>query len=52
MHDPKQDPGYGVHYVVEPTPGRHTVGSWGTYETLQVMDEGELGAGGAAAPTR
>jgi len=36
MHDPKQDPGYGVHYVVEPTPGRHTVGSWGTYETLRL----------------
>ena len=27
MHDPKSDPGYGVHYIVEPTPGRHTVGS-------------------------
>lgn len=36
MHDPKQDSGYGVHYVVEPTPGRHTVGSWGTYETLRL----------------
>jgi aldehyde:ferredoxin oxidoreductase len=36
MHDPKQDPGYGVHYLVEPTPGRHTVGSWGTYETLRL----------------
>jgi aldehyde:ferredoxin oxidoreductase len=36
MHDPRQDPGYGVHYVVEPTPGRHTVGSWGTYETLRL----------------
>ena len=36
MHDPKQDPGFGVHYVVEPTPGRHTVGSWSTYETLRL----------------
>ena len=36
MHDPKQDPGYGVHYIAEPTPGRHTVGSWGTYETLRL----------------
>ena len=36
MHDPKSDPGYGVHYIVEPTPGRHTVGSYGTYETLRL----------------
>lgn len=36
MHDPKLDPGYGLHYVVEPTPGRHTIGSWGTYEILQL----------------
>jgi aldehyde:ferredoxin oxidoreductase len=27
MHDPKQDPLYGLHYTVEPTPGRHTIGS-------------------------
>jgi aldehyde:ferredoxin oxidoreductase len=26
MHDPRNDPGYGVHYSVDPTPGRHTVG--------------------------
>jgi len=27
MHDPKQDPLYGLHFTVEPTPGRHTIGS-------------------------
>jgi aldehyde:ferredoxin oxidoreductase len=27
MHDPRLDPIYGLHYVVEPTPGRHTIGS-------------------------
>jgi aldehyde:ferredoxin oxidoreductase len=24
MHDPKYDPSYGVAYLVDPTPGRHT----------------------------
>jgi aldehyde:ferredoxin oxidoreductase len=32
MHDPRNDPGYGVHYSVEPTPGRHTIGAWQYYE--------------------
>lgn len=36
MHDPKQDPGYGVHYSGEPTPGRHTIGSAMTYEGLRL----------------
>jgi len=36
MHDPKFDPGYGLHYIVEPTPGRHTVGSGVVYETLRL----------------
>ena len=36
MHDPKYDPGYGLHYVVEPTPGRHTIGSGVVYETLRL----------------
>ncbi len=36
MHDPKFDPGYGLHYVVEPTPGRHTIGSGVVYETLRL----------------
>ena len=32
MHDPRNDPGYGVHYSVDPTPGRHTVGCQQYYE--------------------
>ena len=32
MHDPRNDPGYGVHYSVDPTPGRHTVGAQQYYE--------------------
>ncbi len=27
MHDPRFDPQFGVHYSVDPTPGRHTIGS-------------------------
>ncbi|HQQ66760.1 MAG TPA: aldehyde ferredoxin oxidoreductase family protein [Thermotogota bacterium] len=30
-HDGRRDPGYAVHYSVEPTPGRHTVGSFQYY---------------------
>jgi aldehyde:ferredoxin oxidoreductase len=32
MHDPRNDPGYGVHYSVDPAPGRHTNGSQQYYE--------------------
>jgi aldehyde:ferredoxin oxidoreductase len=32
MHDPRNDPGYGVHSSVDPTPGRHTVGCQQYYE--------------------
>lgn len=28
MHDARFDPGYGLHYEVEPTPGRHTIGAY------------------------
>jgi aldehyde:ferredoxin oxidoreductase len=31
MHDPRMDPGYGLHYSVEPMPGRHTAGSQNFY---------------------
>ncbi len=27
MHDGRGDPGFALHYAVEPTPGRHTIGS-------------------------
>ena len=36
MHDSRNDPGYGVHYAVEPAPGRHTVGAQMHYEMFQL----------------
>ena len=36
MHDSRQDPGFGVHYSVEPTPGRHTIGAQLYYEMYQL----------------
>jgi aldehyde:ferredoxin oxidoreductase len=36
MHDPKYDTGYGIHYIADPTPGRHTIGANMTYETLRL----------------
>jgi aldehyde:ferredoxin oxidoreductase len=36
MHDGRNDPGFNVHYAVEPTPGRHTIGSQLFYEMYQV----------------
>ena len=30
MHDPRNDPGYGLHASVDPAPGRHTVGAGST----------------------
>ena len=36
MHDGRNDPGYALHYSVEPTPGRHTIGSWMYYEMWQL----------------
>jgi aldehyde:ferredoxin oxidoreductase len=32
MHDPRNDPGYGLHASVEAAPGRHTAGSQQYYE--------------------
>ncbi len=32
MHDPRCDPGYGVHASVDPTPGRHSTGAQQYYE--------------------
>jgi aldehyde:ferredoxin oxidoreductase len=32
MHDPRNDPGYGLHASVDPTPGRHTTGCQQYYE--------------------
>ena len=36
MHDGRNDPGFALHYVVEPTPGRHTLGSFQYYEMFQL----------------
>ncbi len=36
MHDPRIDPAYGVLYVSDPTPGRHTVSSSSIYETFRL----------------
>jgi len=36
MHDPRNDPGFGLHAVVEPTPGRHTIGAYLYYEMYKL----------------
>jgi len=36
MHDARFDPGFGLHYVAEPTPGRHTIGSQLYYEMFRL----------------
>lgn len=36
MHDGRNDPGFALHYSVEPTPGRHTLGSHLYYEMYQL----------------
>lgn len=39
MHDSRFDPGFALHYAVEPAPGRHTVGSFLYYEMFQLWRE-------------
>jgi aldehyde:ferredoxin oxidoreductase len=36
MHDGRNDPGYALHYAVEPSPGKHTVGSQMYYEMYRL----------------
>ncbi|MBF0226252.1 MAG: aldehyde ferredoxin oxidoreductase family protein [Desulfobacterales bacterium] len=36
MHDGRNDPGFALHYCVEPTPGRHTIGSQLYYEMFKL----------------
>ena len=36
MHDGRYDPGFALHNVVEPTPGRHTIGAYMYYEMYQL----------------
>jgi len=35
-HDGRGDPGFAIHYSVEPTPGRHTIGAFLYYEMFQL----------------
>lgn len=36
MHDGRNDPGFALHYAVEATPGRHTIGSQMYYEMYRL----------------
>lgn len=36
MHDPRLDPGFGLHACVEPTPGRHTTGAFMYYDMFRL----------------
>ncbi len=36
MHDGRFDPGFALHYAVEPSPGRHTIGSQMYYEMFRL----------------
>jgi aldehyde:ferredoxin oxidoreductase len=39
MHDGRFDPGFALHNCVEPTPGRHTVGSQLYYELFRLWEQ-------------
>lgn len=39
MHDGRYDPGFALHYCVEPTPGRHTIGSRMYYEMFRLWEK-------------
>ena len=41
MHDPRLDPVYGLHYSVEPTPGRHTIGATMYYDLFRLWEKSE-----------
>ena len=36
MHDGRNDPGFALHAALDPTPGRHTIGSYLYYEMFQL----------------
>ena len=42
MHDGRGDPGFALHYAVEPTPGRHTIGSIMYYEMFKLWTKSKL----------
>ncbi len=39
MHDPRMDPVLGVHFSVDPTPGRHTIGSDQYYDMMHLWEK-------------
>jgi aldehyde:ferredoxin oxidoreductase len=39
MHDSRYDPGFALQYCVEPTPGRHTIGSLLYYEMFRLWEK-------------
>ena len=39
MHDSRMDPAIGIHYSVDPTPGRHTIGSGQYYDMLHLWEK-------------
>jgi aldehyde:ferredoxin oxidoreductase len=39
MHDSRYDPMKGVHYSVDPTPGRHTIGSAQYYNMIRLWEK-------------
>jgi len=36
FHDPRLDPGFGLHSSVEPSPGKHNTGAFVYYDTFQL----------------
>ena len=38
MHDPRLDPQLAVHMMADPAPGKHTIGSGGTYGNMALWD--------------
>lgn len=38
MHDSRYDPQLAVHYMTEPAPGKHTIGSGGMYGNMALWD--------------
>ena len=49
MHDARNDPQLGVHFVAEPAPGKHTVGMSIQYGAMSLCEVFCLGASGKAA---
>jgi aldehyde:ferredoxin oxidoreductase len=39
MHDPRMDPILAIHYSVDPTPGRHTIGAGQYYDMMHLWEK-------------